>query len=107
VERGVLRNTFVRDDGRVVFKHHFANLSSGTGVSMPSDFASLWPALESIAVPVLLVRGSRGFLSDELEREFLARTPGAESVTIESGHNVQEEAPLELAAAIAEFLARS
>ena len=107
VERGVLRNTRVRDDGRVVFKHHFANLSSGTGVSMPSDFASLWPALESIAVPVLLVRGSRGFLNDELEKEFLARTPGAVAVTIESGHNVQEEAPLELASAITEFLARS
>ncbi len=107
VERGVLRNTRERDDGRVVFKHHFANLSEGSPVAMSNDFSSLWPALESIEIPVLLVRGSRGFLNDDLEREFLARTPGAESVTIESGHNVQEEAPVELASALTEFLARS
>ena len=107
VERGVLRNTRVRDDGRVVFKHHFANLTADSPLAMSADFTSLWPALESIEVPVLLVRGSRGFLNDELEQEFLARTPGAVSVTIESGHNVQEEAPVELVAALSEFLARS
>ena len=107
VERGVLRNTRERDDGRVVFKHHFANLSEGSPVAFSNDFSSLWPALESIEVPVLLVRGSRGFLNDDLEREFLERTPGAVSVTIESGHNVQEEAPVELASALTEFLARS
>jgi pimeloyl-ACP methyl ester carboxylesterase len=107
VERGVLRNTRVRDDGRVVFKHHFANLDPTAPFKMSADFTSLWPALESIEVPVLLVRGSRGFLNDDLSREFLDRTPGAISVTIESGHNVQEEAPVELAAAIAEFVEQS
>ena len=45
VERGVLRNTRVRDDGRVVFKHHFANLDLSVPFKMSADFSSLWPAL--------------------------------------------------------------
>jgi pimeloyl-ACP methyl ester carboxylesterase len=56
-------------------------------------------------VPVLLVRGSRGFLSDALVDELTSRVPDARAVTIEAGHNVQEDAPVELARVIADFVA--
>ena len=55
--------------------------------------------------PVLLVRGSRGFLSDEVAAEFTERVRGARTVTIESGHNVQEDAPVELARVVSDFVA--
>lgn len=103
VVRGVRRNTRVRDDGRVVFKHHLANLGGATP-AFTSDLSVLWPALESIDVPILLVRGERGFLTDELEAELVTRARHGSSVRIASGHNGQEEAPVELAGAIADFI---
>jgi pimeloyl-ACP methyl ester carboxylesterase len=103
LERGVLHNTRVRDDGRVVFKHHLANLAGREAV-LATDFRPLWPALEGAGVPVLLIRGSRGFLSDDLVDEFTSRVPDSDAITIEAGHNVQEDAPVALARAIAEFV---
>ena len=104
LERGVLHNTRVRDDGRVVFKHHLANLGD-RDAPFSTDFRPLWPALEGAGVPVLLVRGSRGFLSDALVDELTSRVPDARAVTIDAGHNVQEDAPVELARVIADFVA--
>ena len=103
LERGVLHNTSVRDDGVVVFKHHLANLGD-VEAPFSTDFGPLWPALEGIGVPVLLIRGSRGFLSDAVADELVERVPGATSITIDAGHNVQEDAPVELAAALASFV---
>jgi pimeloyl-ACP methyl ester carboxylesterase len=104
VERGVQRNTRVRHDGRVVFKHHLANLGDQRP-AFTADFAALWPALEAIDVPLLLVRATGGFLDDDVEAELVARARDGRSVHIECGHNVQEERPVELAAAITAFLA--
>ncbi|MCU1504498.1 MAG: alpha/beta hydrolase fold protein [Ilumatobacteraceae bacterium] len=105
--RGVFHNTRRRDDGRFIFKHHLANLraTGHASTSFNADFTGLWPALENATVPVLLVRGSRGFLSDAVADEFAQRVPGSRTVVIESGHNVQDEAPVALAEAISEFLA--
>ncbi|MET3803694.1 pimeloyl-ACP methyl ester carboxylesterase [Nakamurella sp. UYEF19] len=105
LQRGVFLNTRVRPDGRVVFKHHLANLKEGE-VPFLSDFRTLWPAAESLRIPVLLVRGERGFLTDEWEAEFLTRVPDSTAVHLDAGHNVQEDRPLELAAAITEFVGR-
>lgn len=103
VARGVFHNTRTRPDGRVVFKHHLANLGDTSPV-FSADFTTLWPAAENLAVPVLLVRGARGFLSDAVVAEFLDRVPDSTSVSIDSGHNVQEEAPVELAGVITDFI---
>jgi pimeloyl-ACP methyl ester carboxylesterase len=43
------------------------------------------------------VRGTRGYLPDADVAAFSDRAPGARIVTVESGHNVQEELPIELA----------
>ncbi|SEC03762.1 Pimeloyl-ACP methyl ester carboxylesterase [Paramicrobacterium humi] len=99
VARGVELNTRVRDDGRVVFRHHLGNLGEDRP-QLGRDYSAIWSGLESLTIPVLLVRGSRGFLTDELVDEFLRRVPGSSSVTLEAGHNVQEDAPVALAEAI-------
>ena len=100
--RGVVLNTLVREDGAVVFKHHLA--SPPPGATLDVDFRGLWPALENSKIPVLLVRGTDGFLAPPRVEEFRARVPRAEIVEIEAGHNVQEQQPAALAALIATFL---
>jgi pimeloyl-ACP methyl ester carboxylesterase len=105
LERGVQFNTKVRSDGRVVFKHHLAILPAGAHNS--SDAKLLWPILEKLDVPVLLVCGSEGILNAGQILEFTTRTRHASTVTLKAGHNVQRDAPMELAAAIAEFVQRA
>jgi len=96
--RGVILNTRIREDGAVVFKHHFG--SAPPGASLDLDFTSLWPALERSEVPTLLVRASDGFLPPDVVDEFRTRVPRAEVIEVTSGHTVQEQVPLELAAII-------
>lgn len=101
LDRGVLFNTRVRDDGSVIFKHHFG--SPPEGASFPVDHVALWPALEGFAGRVLLVRATGGYLPDEVVAEFAGHAPAARIVDIDSRHNVQEQRPAELAALIEEF----
>ncbi|MFC4245301.1 alpha/beta fold hydrolase [Gryllotalpicola reticulitermitis] len=104
LERGVVLNTRVRDDGSVVFKHHLA--APPEGKELAHDFTALWEDVEQGGFPVLLIRGSDGFLSPERVDEFRRRVPRAELLEIPAGHNVQEQQPAALAAAIDGFLAR-
>lgn len=104
LERGVVLNTRVREDGSVVFKHHLA--SPPTGAVLAHDFAALWPVLDGGAFPVLLIRGSDGFLTPQRVAQFRERVPGSDLVELPAGHNVQEHQPAALAAAINGFLAR-
>ena len=104
LERGVALNTRVRSDGSVVFKHHLA--APPAGAVLAHDFANLWPAVEDGGFPVLLIRGSDGFLSPELVADFQRRVPRSELLEVPAGHNVQEQQPAALAAAIDGFLGR-
>ena len=106
LERGVFLNTRVRGDGRVVFNHHLANMGEGE-VPYLSDFRSLWPAAEALRLPVLLVRASRGVA----HRPARGGVPGPRAGLLsrpasDAGHNVQEDAPAELAAVAVDFLRR-
>ena len=99
--RGVVMNTRVLPDGSVAFKHHLASPPEGRRYE-GFESSTLWSDAESIEVPTLLVRGSRGILSqrhaDEFERRF--RDPRG-VVTLEAGHNVPRDDPMGLADAIA------
>ncbi len=105
LERGVRLNTRVRPDGRVIFKHHFARLPADIHAS--HDATLLWPILQELQVPIFLVRGSDGILSDDHVREFHELVPGAATVTLQSGHNVQRDAPKELADVIVSLLSNT
>jgi pimeloyl-ACP methyl ester carboxylesterase len=112
--RGVFLNSRVRPDGRVEWKHHYAHLASrlaadpdaaaevdaaqraGAGILS----AAGWDDLTAVAAPVTLLTGTRGFLTDADRAEFARRVPAARQVQVESGHNVQEERPGELAAVV-------
>jgi len=117
--RGVFLNSRVRPDGRVEWKHHFAHLAAaaanagvqgepGPDAAQPEDRVATalhtagWDDLERLDVPITLVRGDRGYVTEADATEFARRFPDAEIVTLPSGHNVQEDAPAALAALLDE-----
>ena len=113
--RGVFLNSRVRPDGRVEWKHHFAHLANASAnapakaAATPDPVASVldesgWHDLAGVRVPVTLLRGDRGFVTEADAREFARRLPTASVRTVPSGHNLQEELPGELARLIAEAI---
>lgn len=116
-ERGVYLNSRVRGDGRVEWKHHFAHLASALAaapelaaqVDAQQDAlseilsATGWNDIAAVTAPLSLIRGEQGFVTSEDAAEFARRRPDAVVVTLPTGHNVQEEAPLALAQTITEL----
>jgi pimeloyl-ACP methyl ester carboxylesterase len=95
VARAVALNTVQRDDGRWTWRHHIGQRPGE--VSISADFRSLWGPLEGYCGPIALIRGSRGFVNEDQVAELERRIPAADVITVETGHNVQEEDPVGLA----------
>ncbi|MHC2999305.1 alpha/beta fold hydrolase [Microbacterium sp. HJ5] len=111
-ERGVYFNSRIRPDGRVEWKHHFAHLAAamaaaappaGTTAPSPQPDAvsavlgeSGWEDLAAVAAPTTLIRGSRGYVTEADASTFAERLPEASVLVMEAGHNVQEDAAIEL-----------
>ncbi|WP_242497626.1 alpha/beta fold hydrolase [Microbacterium protaetiae] len=98
-ERGVFLNSRVRADGRVEWKHHFAHLASAPSPHAPVAAVladSGWDDLDAVTAPVTLIRGDHGYVTDDEAADFVRRVPDAEVVVVPTGHNVQEERPVEL-----------
>ena len=116
-ERGVYLNSRERPDGRFEWKHHFAHLSAAMSASPElaatvaakqdavSGVLSLtgWDDLATVAAPILLIRGDRGYVTDANTAEFHERVPAASVEVVPSGHNVQEEIPVDLGARLRTF----
>lgn len=108
--RGVHFNSRVRPDGRVEWKHHFARIANAMaadpeaaeamGAAQDGMRAILgttgWEDFAGVAAPITLIRGDRGFVTEADAADFAARVPQASIVVVPSGHNVQEELPVEL-----------
>lgn len=117
--RGVFLNSRVREDGRVEWKHHFARLANAAAAdpavaahaSAQQDAvrsvlsASGWDDLAAVAAPITLIRGDRGFVTPADAAEFARRLPAASVVEVPSGHNVQEEQPVDLGRRLARLAA--
>ncbi|WP_087130786.1 alpha/beta fold hydrolase [Microbacterium esteraromaticum] len=100
--RGVFFNTRVREDGRVEWKHHFAQIighafDALADANTRPDAADPWTDLTAVQAPVTLIRGTHGFLQDSDVAEFTRRLPTASVVTADAGHNVQETSPATIA----------
>jgi pimeloyl-ACP methyl ester carboxylesterase len=112
--RGVSLNSRIRPDGRVEWKHHYAHLANrlaadpdaadAVDAAQRADAGVLsaagWDDLAAVTAPVTLVTGTRGFLTQADREDFRRRLPAARHVELDSAHNVQEERPVELAAAV-------
>jgi pimeloyl-ACP methyl ester carboxylesterase len=97
LRRGILHNALQRDDGTWVWRHQQHPRSQ---LAAP-ETGDLWAKLGELTMPVTLLRamGHGSVVDDEDERELLRRVPGATVVHVEnSGHSIQGDQPLELAA---------
>ncbi|WP_239453258.1 MULTISPECIES: alpha/beta hydrolase [Microbacterium] len=121
-ERGVYFNSRIRPDGHVEWKHHFAHLANAASLAQaqrPDSEAAQqqdaeaaqqqdavssvlgdagWEDLAEVTAPTTLLRGERGYVTEEDADEFARRVPAASVIVVPSGHNVQEEIPLDLGA---------
>jgi len=124
LRRGVLHNAVRRPDGRWVWRHARGGppgpvpAAQGSTAGPPGtapasvlegpagEVAGLWDVLESLTVPVLLVRGTRpqSVVDDADVAELRRRQPTATVVAVDAGHSVQGDAPVALAQLIAAFL---
>ncbi|WP_375384810.1 alpha/beta fold hydrolase [uncultured Microbacterium sp.] len=120
-ERGVYLNSRVRPDGRVEWKHHFAHLAAAMAAAAatapegaaPADAVSAvlgesgWDDLAGATAPTTLIRGDRGYVTEADAEEFARRMPAASVELMSSGHNVQEEQPVQLGRRLREALANA
>src|ERR1700704_3685603 len=79
----------------------------GEGADLPQrGKRDIWQELAAVKCPVMVVRGTR---SDRYTPEILARMtrdyPGIEWATVDSQHDVPDQAPQELVAAVRKFTA--
>lgn len=103
LRRGILHNAVQREDGSWVWR--YARFRTGETRRF-TDLNALWDNLGAIAVPLMLVRGTRvgSVVDDADEAELLRRLPGARVERLDAGHSVQGDAPLELARLITDFV---
>jgi pimeloyl-ACP methyl ester carboxylesterase len=106
LRRGILHNAEQLEDGswRWRYRRHDDVFASDADIDTS---ARLWDALGNVAVPVMLGRGMlpQSVVSDADEAELLRRLPTAHIVHFDdAGHSVQGDMPVELAAAIADFV---
>ena len=99
LRRGILHNALRREDGSWVWRHQRGEprpLEAPAGLD-------LWGRLEAVRVPVTLVRamGPGSVVDDADEAELRRRVPEATVVGVEeSGHSIQGDRPVELAAVL-------
>jgi pimeloyl-ACP methyl ester carboxylesterase len=109
LRRGLAHNAFEQSDGSWMWRHRrFAGFGIfGDGLSGDFDFTQLWTDLARIRVPILLVRGMQpsSAVTDAEEERFVstALNPTVRRVP-SAGHNVQGDAPLDLAEIALEFI---
>ena len=103
LRRGILHNALQRADGSWVWRHQ----QHGTSELEAPDTGDLWEKLSELSMPVTLLRamGTGSVVDDEDEAEFVRRLPNATIVHVaDSGHSVQGDQPLVLAALLEHVL---
>jgi len=99
LRRGILHNAVQRPDGSWVWRHQ----QHGKSELEAPDAGDLWEKLSELTMPVTLIRamGRGSVVDDDDEAEFLRRLPDSTIVHVaHSGHSVQGDQPLVLAAAL-------
>jgi len=102
LRRGILHNALRQGDGSWVWRHQ---RHPSSDLEAP-DAGDLWAKLSELTMPVTLIRamGAGSVVDDEDEAEFLRRLPGSNVIHVrDSGHSIQGDQPLVLAALLNRF----
>lgn len=109
LRRGILHNAIQRPDGSWTWRYAQFARSPSDDPTDERDHERFWAALARVRVPLLLIRGMlpQSVVDDSDERELRRLAPHAKVAHFDqAGHSVQGDAPLELAAALSEFVNR-
>ena len=95
-------------DGRIVWRYDAAGISRTRMNPDPARVVDLWPVVERIRVPTLVIRGARSdFCPPDVVATMCRRNPRISAVTLESAtHYVHDDAPEAFARCVLEFLQR-
>ena len=108
LRRGVLHNAVQSPDGRWRWRYDLPRRGSGEGPSgsIVPGLDDLWDAAGRLGAPITLVRGADSpVVDDDDVAELQRRRPDAEVVVVDgSGHSVQGDRPIELAAILDRLL---
>ena len=103
LRRGILHNALQLDDGTWVWRYRRMMESGGEH----PDFSSLWDAIGTSTMPLMLVRGMlpQSVVDDADEAELVRRRPDTRIIHVEdAGHSIQGDQPVELARILQEFI---
>lgn len=105
IESRVAHSMVERPDGSYAWRHDQAGIARARLDPDPSRIPDLWPSVEAIACPALLVRGARSdFLRADTAAEMVRRNPMIRLAEIDgAGHYVHDDRPVEFLAAVRGF----
>ncbi|WP_083901352.1 alpha/beta fold hydrolase [Azospirillum sp. B4] len=99
----------LREDakGRITWRYDAEGISHTRIVPNPQRIVDLWPAVEALRVPTLVIRGERSdFCAADTVREMTRRNSNISSVTVAgASHYVHDDAPIPYAQHVGRFLA--
>lgn len=107
IEARVLHSMKPAGDGQIVWRHDAEGITQARLTATPQQLIELWPHVEALSMPTLLLRGARSdFLGAETAGEMARRNPAIQLVEIpEAGHYVHDDNLAAFADALQAFLA--
>lgn len=95
------------DDGAVVWRHDAEGIAAARLAATPQQLVDLWPHVDALRVPTLLLRGARSdFLTAETATAMVKRNPAIRLVEIpDATHYVHDDNFAAFEAALHAFLA--
>ena len=108
IEQRVAESLRLSADGRITWRYDARGIASTRLNPDPARIVDLWPIVERLSVPTLILRGaSSDFCPGETVAEMCRRNPRIESVEIPAaGHYVHDDNPTAFNAHVTGFLLR-
>jgi pimeloyl-ACP methyl ester carboxylesterase len=106
IEQRVLESLREDPSGRIVWRYDAEGIRQTRVAPNSARTVDLWPVIERIKTPTLLIRGERSdFCPASTVTQVCARNPNIRAVSIAgAGHYVHDDAPAEFHAQVREFL---
>ncbi|MDY6948783.1 MAG: alpha/beta hydrolase [Pseudomonadota bacterium] len=109
VEQRVAESLRAAPDGRIVWRYDARGIGQTRVDPDPNRIVDLWPVVDRLQVPTLIIRGQRSdFCPESSVAEMIRRNSRISSITVaNAGHYVHDDAPELFAQHLTEFLRRT
>jgi len=106
IEQRVIESLREEPDGRIGWRHDAEGIRQTRIAPDPARMVDLWPVVERIKTPTLVIRGERSdFSPASTVSQMCACNPNIRAVSVAAaGHYVHDDAPAEFLAQVRDFL---